>query len=169
MAYASRSGKASTSRVNPQAHAICDRCGGRYNHVDLSWQYDWAGASTINKRLLVCRSCMDTPQQQLRSIILPADPTPIMNPRPQQFESKSTDYRLTSLPPTLNVKTGLLVPEGETRITEDNKKRVVQQTGFANGSLNEKPGTDPAAQTPPLATEPGLPYNNTEVPETGAI
>ncbi len=41
MCYASRSGRASTNASNPQAHAICDRCGFRYNHVNLKWQYDW--------------------------------------------------------------------------------------------------------------------------------
>jgi hypothetical protein len=166
MAYASRSGKARTSRVSPQAHAICDRCGGRYNHVNLNWQYDWAGASIINKRILVCRRCLDNPQQQLRAIVLPADPMPIMNPRPEQFERAETDYRLTSLPATTNAKTGLMVPDGDTRITENDKKRVVQQTGFADGSLNERPGTDPNA---PGDNDPGLPYGNTEVPETGPI
>jgi hypothetical protein len=46
---------------------------------------------------------------------------------------------------------------------------VTQQTGFANGSLNEQPGTDPAAQTAPLETNADLPYDNTTVPETGPI
>ena len=164
MAYASRSGKARTSRVSPQAHAICDRCGGRYNHTSLNWQYDWAGASIINKRILVCRHCLDNPQQQLRAIVLPADPIPILNPRPEQFERAETDYRLTSLPATMNLKTGLMVPEGENRITQDDKRRVTQQTGFANGSLNNYPGTDPNA---PGDNDPGLPYGNTEVPEAG--
>lgn len=166
MGYSSKSGKARTSRTNPQAHAICDRCGGRYNHVSLSWQYGWSGSSIVNKRILVCRSCMDRPQQQLRSIILPADPVPISNPRPEQFERAETDFRLTSAPATMNTKTGLMVPEGDTRTTENDKKRVVQQTGFANGSLNERPGTDPNA---PGDNDPGLPYGNTEVPKTGPI
>jgi hypothetical protein len=132
----------------------------------LNWQYDWAGASIINKRILVCRHCLDNPQQQLRAIVLPADPMPILNPRPEQFERAETDYRLTSLPATMNLKTGLMVPDGDTRITENDKKRVVQQTGFADGSLNERPGTDPNA---PGDNDPGLPYGNTEVPKTGPI
>lgn len=169
MGYASKQGRARVSSRNPQAAGVCDRCGGVYNHSSLMWQYDWAGASIINKRLLVCNQCTDNPQQQLRAIILPADPVPILNPRPEQFERAETDYRLTSLPATMNAKTGLMVPDGDTRITENDKKRVVQQTGGADGSLNQQPGTDPAAQTPPLATEAGLPYGNTEVPETGPI
>ena len=81
MGYASRSGRARTDARNPRAFAICDRCALWYNHYQLSWQYDWAGASLINKRILVCNTCYDTPQEQLRAIIVPADPVPIVNPR----------------------------------------------------------------------------------------
>ncbi len=166
MSYASRLGRARISAKNPQAAAVCDRCGGVVNHVDLSWQFDWAGAGLVNKRLLVCAPCMDTPQQQLRSIILPADPPVIMNARPQNYAEASTDFRTTSGQDTVNVKTGITVPGGNTRITEDDLKRVTQQTGFANGSLNEQPGTDPNA---PGDNDPGLPYGATTVPETGPI
>lgn len=166
MAYASRVGRARTSAKNPQAHAICDRCGERLNHVDLAWQYDWAGAGLINKRLLVCNHCNDRPQQQLRSIALPADPPVIMNARPENYAEASTDYRTTSGQNTVNFKTGIPVPGGDTRITQDNNSRVTQQTGFANGSLNNLPGTDPNA---PGDTDPGLPYGNTTVPKTGPL
>lgn len=167
MSYASRSGRARTSARNPQAHAICDRCGGRYNHVDLSWQFDWAGAGLINKRILVCSHCTDTPQQQLRSVVLPADPQPIMNARPENFVEAATDYRTTSGQNTTNAKTGIPVPGGDIRITQDDKRRVPQQTGFANGSLNERPGTDPNA---PGDNDPGLPYGaDGVIPETGPI
>ena len=96
MAYASQAGRARTSPSNPQAHAICDRCGFRYNLVNLSWQFDWAGASLINKRLLVCNPCNDNPQQQLRAIVLPADPVPVQNPRIQDFVTAETNNRFTS-------------------------------------------------------------------------
>jgi hypothetical protein len=169
MAYASLAGKARTSAKNPQAHAICDRCGGRYNHVDLQFQFDWAGATVQNKRILVCRSCLDTMQPQLRAITLPGDPPPIINARPENYVTAGTTYRVTSGQDTTNAKTGIPVPGGDFRITQNNNNRVPQQTGFADGSLNQQPGTDPAAQTAPLATDPGLPYNNTTVPETGPI
>ena len=81
MGYASQSGRARVSSKNPQALAVCDRCSMWYNHSDLAWQYDWGGASLINKRILVCQPCNDIPQNQLRAIVLPADPVPVMNPR----------------------------------------------------------------------------------------
>lgn len=152
MGYASRSGRARTSSRNPQAFAVCDRCSLWYNHVNLKWQYDWAGASLINKRILVCDTCYDEPQQQLRSIIIPADPVPIVNPRTEPYTWDSTDYRQVSGYNTTNAQTGIPVPQGDVRVTtEDNAptpdKRVVQQTGEAPYGTNQLPGTDPNAVT----------------------
>ena len=150
MAYASKAGRARVSARNPQAFAVCDRCGMWYNHVDLKWQHDWAGASLINKRILVCEPCYDEPQQQLRAIVLPADPMPVINPRVEAYLADNTDYRQVSGYNTTDQRTGIPVPGGPTRVTTNNgnatnDKRVVQQTGAAPGSLNEKPGTDPNA------------------------
>jgi hypothetical protein len=169
MGYASRSGRARTSATNPQAHAICDRCGFRYNHVDLSWQFDWAGASLINKRILVCSTCNDTPQTQLRAIVVPADPVPIMNARTQDFVTAETNYRVTSGQNSVNAKTGIPVPGGNTRITQNSNKRVTQQTGEPPYGLNTEPGTSPTVPDAAGGNDPGLPYNNTTVPKTGPL
>lgn len=168
MGYASKAGRARTNPSAPEAFAVCDRCGIWYNHCDLSWQMDWAGASLINKRILVCRSCTDVPQNQLRSIILPADPMPIMNARTEAFITAETDYRVVSDGPGETYSwTGIPIPDdNDFRITENDDRRVTQQTGFAPGSLNEEPGTDPNA---PGNDDPGLPYDNDEVPKTGNI
>ncbi len=166
MAYASQAGRARTSARSPQAHAICDRCGFRYNHVDLRWQFDWAGASLINKRLLVCNPCNDTPQQQLRAIVVPADPMPIMNPRVQNFVTAETSTRYTSGQNTVDPVTGIPVIGGNVRVTQTDEDRVLQQTGEPPGGLNQEPGTDPNA---PGDNDPGLPYNYDEVPKTGPL
>jgi hypothetical protein len=85
MAYASRSGRANTSLLKPRAFAVCDRCNRWWNHYKLRWQYDWRGTTLANIRLLVCPECYDKPQQQLRAIVLPPDPVPIKQPRPEPF------------------------------------------------------------------------------------
>lgn len=164
MAYASQAGRARTSSRSPQAHAICDRCGFRYNHVSLSWQMDWASVSLVNKRILVCSRCLDNPQDQLRAIVIPADPVPIQNPRPQDFVTASTDYRTTSGQDTIDPTTGIPIPGTIRRDTEGDDARVIQQTGAPVGSLNVLPGTDPNA---PGNDDPGLPYDNVDVPNTG--
>ena len=152
MGYASRSGRARTSARNPQAFAICDRCAIWYNHVNLRWQYDWAGASLINKRILVCNTCYDEPQQQLRAIIIPADPTPIINPRVEPYAWDEIDRRQVSGNNTTNPQTGIPVQQGDTRVTTidgdiPDRTRVTQQTGEAPYGTNQKPGTDPNAVT----------------------
>lgn len=85
-------GRAQVDPINPHAFAICDRCGFLYNHVDLNWQFQWIGPQLQNLRILVCRTCMDDPQEQLRTIILPPDPLPIWNSRPPQRELLEIDY-----------------------------------------------------------------------------
>lgn len=163
-------GRARVSSRNPQAFAICDRCGFLVNHVNLRWQFDWAGASLINKRILVCDTCEDVPQNQLRAIVVPADPTPIQNPRTQDYVTAETDYRVTSGQNTVNPQTGIPVPGGNTRITQDDNNRVTQQTGEPPGGLNQLPGTDWNAPAVIYdGTEIGLPYNNTSVPFTGPL
>jgi hypothetical protein len=152
MGYASRSGRAKTDARNPRAFAICDRCALWYNHVDLKWQYDWAGASLINKRILVCDTCYDTPQEQLRAIIVPADPVPIVNPRVEPYAWDEIDRRQVSGYNTTNSQTGIPVQQGDTRVTTvdgnvPDQTRVTQQTGEAPGGTNQKPGTDPDAVT----------------------
>lgn len=152
MAYASRSGRARTSSTNPQAHAICDRCAFRYNHVDLRWQYDWAGAGLINKRILVCNTCYDEPQEQLRAIVVPADPVPILNARVEPYNWDSIDRRQVSGYNTVSPTTGIPIVQGDTRVTSLNDSptvdiRVTQQTGEPPGGLNQLPGTDPNAVT----------------------
>ena len=150
MGYASRSGRAKTDAKNPRAFGVCDRCSMWQNHDTLSWQMDWAGASLINKRLLVCRTCYDEPQQQLRAIVVPADPVPIQNPRVEPYTWDQTDTRQVSGANTVNQQTGIPVPRGDTRVTTaasaaTTNSRVTQQTGEAPGGKNQLPGTDPNA------------------------
>jgi hypothetical protein len=45
-----------------------------------------------NIRLLVCSHCYDTPNQQLRTIIIPPDPLPVFNPRPERYVSEVPSY-----------------------------------------------------------------------------
>jgi hypothetical protein len=71
---------------SPTALATCDRCGFTYNRTDLQWDYQWSGVKLQNLRLLVCtRTCLDAPQPALKTIIIPPDPLPVLNPRPEQY------------------------------------------------------------------------------------
>jgi hypothetical protein len=133
MGYASQSGRARTSLKRPQAHAICDRCGFRYNHADLRWQNEWRGATLQNIRVLVCTHCLDVPQENVRAIVLPADPTPIINARVQDFDLAENDYRSLSRPTVLHPIVGIPIPDNTLRVTEDCQNRTVRPFGIPSG------------------------------------
>lgn len=158
MGYASKLGRAKVSSQNPQAAASCDRCGFIYNHTDLKWQFDWAGASLVNRRILVCRNCYDQPQNQLRAIVIPADPMPVMNPRTVDYQAAEISTRFTSGQNTVDPITGIPVPGGDTRITQDGANRVTQQVGAIEGV---DPNVSPSAPIPIISVVSGGQYTIT--------
>lgn len=159
-------GRAKVSVRSPDPFSICDNCGFLYNHSELRWQMEWAGNKLINTKQLVCRRCNDIPNTQLRAIVVPADPMPVLNPRVQNYQAAETNFRTTSGQNTVDPETGIPIPGTTMRITENDDYRVTQQTGEPPGGLNTEPGTDPNA---PGNDDPGLPYNNTSVPKTGTL
>lgn len=201
MAYASKQGRTRIDSRNPSASGQCDRCGFLYNHSHLRWQMDYSGAGIYNKRILVCEICYDTPQQQLKVIVIPPDPLPVLNARPPDYVDAETNYRVTSGQNYIDPVTGIPVVTGDilgayTSLGLDDKLmlenqsgsiqaetgyfqlateqltgdkvylRVTQQTGEAPGGLNEQPGTNFQV---PGNDDPGLPYENEEIPQTGPL
>jgi hypothetical protein len=77
--------RTSTNPQRPEAWATSDRAGWVGNHRNMCWQYEWAGLKLINLKILVYPDELDKPQRQLGTIILPPDPLPIMNARPEQY------------------------------------------------------------------------------------
>jgi hypothetical protein len=86
MGFADRSGYAVTDARNPRAFAVCDECGAWHNRFRLQEQMEFAGDGLINQHRLVCPRCISKPQEQFRTPILPADPVPIDDPRPETPE-----------------------------------------------------------------------------------
>jgi len=86
------------ANVNPQdptAFSQCDRCGFWRNRTDLVWQVQWSGQHLYNIQILVCKErCYDTPQEQLRTIILPPDPPPVLNARVPNFAYEEQTVRI---------------------------------------------------------------------------
>ena len=81
-------GKATVNQDHPQSFAVCDRCGCWRNITDLDWQYDYRGNALSNLRILVCKErerCNDAPFEFYRPIIIPPDPYPTKDPRPEFF------------------------------------------------------------------------------------
>lgn len=70
---------------SPRAFGVCDFCGGWFNRVDLLEVMEYYGTSVRWTGYLADRDCLDKPQPQLQPYILPPDPVPIKNPRPEIF------------------------------------------------------------------------------------
>lgn len=59
------------------------------------WQAQWIGPRLQNLKILVCESCLDVPQEQLKMFIIPADPIPIYVPRPAQYNVEVPSFLST--------------------------------------------------------------------------
>lgn len=78
-------GRAVVNPTNPRAFGVCDRCG-FWNQLDrLVYQHEWRGMRLMNLRIRVCDRCLDRPAAFLKPLILPPDPVPVLDPRPQNF------------------------------------------------------------------------------------
>lgn len=113
----SRYGHARISSVTIEPRAICDRCGFTYLHADLQWQYQWAGPKLQNLNMLVCDSCLDVPNEQLRTIRIPPDPTPVINARPD-------------LNACMSGESGSYYPRANFLATQDDKILATQDDGY---------------------------------------
>lgn len=85
MAWRPHPRMAATDPAQPRGWGTCGRCGFVGNLVNFQWQFDWRGMSLMNLQLLVCDECLDTPQRQLGTIVLPPDPPPLLDARPEPY------------------------------------------------------------------------------------
>lgn len=101
-------GRASTAPGSSPS-AICDRCGFLYNLDDLNWQYDFQGGSTPQRlNLLVCkRTCTDLLNYNQMLLILPPDPSPQFNIRPEFFDVDNTNWLTTQAESILTTQSGV--------------------------------------------------------------
>jgi hypothetical protein len=114
-------GHASVDVRDPQAWATCARCGFNYNINDLIWQPEYAGATMINTRLLVCRTCYDKPSVFKRVLLIPPDPDPVLNARPEAYLVDETDWRVTEA-------------QSAYRVTEDGTETRIPETDIGEAT-----------------------------------
>lgn len=104
-----RPSRAEVDSSSPRGWATCQRCGFQLNLFKLQWQFQWAGSKLQNLRLLVCDKCLDTPQRQLGTFVLPPDPVPIMNARPENYTIDEDGPAQTTISIAANAGTTSLV------------------------------------------------------------
>lgn len=90
MSYADRAGRATVNTRAPNAFAVCDSCGEWYNRVNLLVQREWYGDNLADTGFRVCQRCLSRPQAQLKPVILPLDPIPIFEPRPERLQAQQS-------------------------------------------------------------------------------
>lgn len=148
MSYASKAGRAKTNPSNPSAFGVCDRCGLWWNLTDLRFQHDWRGTTLQNLWLRVCNDCYDTPQEQLRSIVLPADPVPVWQPRVEPFAQDEESYMGTT-GATIDPETGIPILPITAMATTNSNPMGPMPIGVPNGLTQNA--------TSPLQTVNGVP------------
>lgn len=81
---------------NPRAWGTCDRCGMVHNLYKLQWQLAYMGSvNPQNTRFLVCPTCLDPLNSQDTPNILPPDPLPVYNARPEPYAIDETSWMTT--------------------------------------------------------------------------
>ena len=113
MSYRAYTGRAAVDVNDIRAFGICDRCGQLHNHDRLSWQMDYRGSTLQNTRKLVCPGCLDIPNPTSKTIVLPADPVPVLNARP---------------PSSADIQSIRATEDGKTRATEDGQTRTTEES-----------------------------------------
>ena len=74
----------------------CDRCGFVVSQNRMTFQYDFLGGSVPQSLgLLVCPTCLDDLNFQQKLLILPPDPRPIYNTRPEPYVVDETNWLTT--------------------------------------------------------------------------
>jgi len=96
---------------HPQAWGTSDRNGHVGTHAKMKFQYEWRGRTIVNTRVLVHEDELDIPQRQLGVNIIPPDPTPIINARPENY---SIDEQPVSTRYTMNGRIRIIIsPPGQ--------------------------------------------------------
>jgi hypothetical protein len=111
-------GQAEVDADNPRAFGKCDRCGDQCNLVNLRPQFQYAGPTLVNTGWLVCETCLDEPNPGLRTVIIPPDPMPVVNPRfePWYIEEGNDVFALSQTAPAslLSLTLGTTAPNQQT-------------------------------------------------------
>lgn len=114
--------RAYASATRPEAWGQCDRCNRTYLHKNLTFQKKWQGIQLANLFILVCWECYDKPQENIRTLIIPPDPVPIMNARPEQYDQEVPSFLMTE--------------ERQALLTEDGRAIIWEITDTPNPDPN---------------------------------
>ena len=151
-------GRAHTNTSSPTAYACCDRCGMWYNRDKLYWQFDYAGIRLQNLRILVCKTCLDVPQPQKKPVVVPPDPVPVMNPRPDLYRPLMpfilTDTNGREITDTSGAYSPVTAPQGPAGYVDGSYTYWLPPNGYPPELLNIGMTNQQTGQ--PLTTQGGV-------------
>lgn len=85
----------------------CDRCGFIWNLSNMGFQYDFfGGPAPQNTGFLVCPRCTDDYAWQYKLLVLPPDPVPFANTRPEIYAVDATSSLVTEAGQVINTESG---------------------------------------------------------------
>jgi hypothetical protein len=120
---------ASTGNIEPTG--ICDGTGFLHRKRDLVKQMEWRGNRLVWTGFLVGKDYVDTPNEQLRTPVLPPDPIPVRQPRPYQPNnltfSNNYNVPIGQLKIRFSELSGDL--DGVPAVTTEERLRLLQQGG----------------------------------------
>lgn len=80
----------------------------------MRWEQQYYGVQLRNTGFLLCEVCIEKskPNPSLQTIILPPDPLPLLNARPENYDADENSYRA--------------LMSGDIRATQDDNTRIVE-------------------------------------------
>lgn len=168
MSYASQQGRARTDPSSPRAKAVCQRCGFWWNRSKLTNQQEYRGVGLLPLQIFVCPPCLDTPQAQLKAIIIPSDPVPVLLPFPEPFVSDEVDDMTLTTGSTTDPVTGLPIPGTTTLVTTSGLALTKEPIGRPTGLDQRAIMPFGVNQTPQIAIPLGVPLSLISVTANGS-
>jgi|ERR1700680_2079039 len=125
MAYRYHPKNTEVDSDNPRAWAAADCCGFQWPLHQLRWQYSYRGTTTPqNTRFLVCPKHIDPLNPQDSPVILPPDPLPIYNARPENYTLDEASFLITQDGSIITTESGLDLITPEPRNPDDSPLTV---------------------------------------------
>ena len=144
MAWLNYRGRVRVDPQNPRGYGVCDFCGIQYQLERLEYQTEWQGPVLRRTGFRQCPVCLDRPNMQLRTVILPPDPVPLKDPRPELYQDPAPGYPYNAAMPQPASVNGfplfVLPPELRARLSSDGNLASDPRARAGDATGDSRPG-----------------------------
>lgn len=126
-----------TTNPHDGAWTACDRCGFIASMNRMQFQYDFVGGATPqNLGILCCPTCLDDLNYQNMLLILPPDPAPVFNARPENYAVDETNWLTTQDEDIITTESsGLITPTEPNPDNDANTTYLSASLSYPSGSV----------------------------------